>query len=50
MKNSLRALAAALTIVFTLPALAQPDWQLIEQAREAKRIRAEHRSEADQAA
>jgi hypothetical protein len=50
MKNSLRALVGALTIVAALPALAGPDWQLIEQARKAKTNQAEHRREANQAA
>ena len=49
MKNSLLAIVGALTIAATLPAVAGPDWQVIEQARKAKTIQAEHRREANQA-
>lgn len=39
MKKLLISLAGVLTIGAALPAIAGPDWQLIEQARKAKAIK-----------
>jgi hypothetical protein len=50
MKKLLITLIGALTLSTTLPALAGPDWQIIEQARKAKQTaQAERRGDAYEA-
>lgn len=48
MKSLLIILIGVLTIGATLPAIAGPDWQLIEQSRKAKLVRMQQEKMASQ--
>lgn len=50
MKTVLIPLIGALTLGTALPAIAGPDWQLIEQARKAKQARLQQGATAAQSA